>query len=71
MLESGRLPLDRIITHQLPLEQFEQGLELVADGTRSIKVSLIPSRTGAATAARHDPAPRRTATPADPRRRSP
>ncbi len=42
MLESGRLPLDRIITHQLPLEQFEQGLELVADGTRSIKVSLIP-----------------------------
>lgn len=71
MLESGRLPLDRIITHQLPLEQFEQGLELVADGTRSIKVSLIPSRTGAATAVPHDPAPRRTATPADPRRRSP
>jgi len=71
MLESGRLPLDRIITHQLPLEQFEQGLELVADGTRSIKVSLIPSRTGAATAVPHDPAPQRTATQADPRRRSP
>ncbi len=42
LLESGRLPLDRIITHQLPLTEFTQGLELVSDGTRSIKVSLIP-----------------------------
>lgn len=42
MIESGRLPLDRICTHQLPLAEFAEGLELVGDGTRSIKVSLIP-----------------------------
>ena len=42
MLESGELPMDRICTHQLPLGQFEEGLDLVADGTSSIKVSLIP-----------------------------
>jgi erythritol/L-threitol dehydrogenase len=43
MLESGRLPMDRICTHQLPLEEFQDGLDLVADGTESIKVSLLPS----------------------------
>ena len=42
MLESGRLPMDRICTHQLPLESFQEGLDLVADGRSSIKVSLIP-----------------------------
>jgi threonine dehydrogenase-like Zn-dependent dehydrogenase len=42
MLESGVLPMDQICTHQLPLEDFQQGLDLVADGTSSIKVSLIP-----------------------------
>ena len=42
MVESGRLPLDQICTHQLPLTEFQQGLDLVADGTKSIKVSLIP-----------------------------
>jgi len=42
MLESGVLPMDQICTHQLPLEDFQQGLDLVAAGTSSIKVSLIP-----------------------------
>ncbi len=42
MLDEGRLPMDRIVTHQLPLSQFADALEMVADGTRSIKVSLIP-----------------------------
>ena len=42
MIESGLLPLDEICTHQLPLRDFQQGLDLVADGTESIKVSLIP-----------------------------
>lgn len=42
MIESGNLPMDRICTHQLPLAQFQDGLDLVADGTSSIKVSLIP-----------------------------
>ena len=43
MLESGALPMDRICTHQLPLDQFQTGPDLVADGTKSIKVSLIPA----------------------------
>ena len=42
MLESGKLPLERIRTHQLPLSRFQEGLDLVADGTSSIKVSLMP-----------------------------
>jgi threonine dehydrogenase-like Zn-dependent dehydrogenase len=42
MLESGALPMDRICSHQLPLAQFQKGLDLVADGSISMKVSLIP-----------------------------
>jgi threonine dehydrogenase-like Zn-dependent dehydrogenase len=42
MIESGRLPLDRICSTQLPLAEFQQGLDMVADGSGSIKVSLIP-----------------------------
>ena len=42
MLEEGRLPMDRIVTHQLPLSEFKDGLDLVADGKSSVDVSLIP-----------------------------
>ena len=42
MIESDRLPLDRICGHQLPLADFQKGLDLVADSSKSIKVSLIP-----------------------------
>jgi len=42
MLESGALPMDRICSHQLPLARFQEGLDLVSDGSRSMKVSLIP-----------------------------
>ena len=41
MIESGRLPMDKICTHQLPLAEFQKGLDLVASGKESIKVSLI------------------------------
>jgi threonine dehydrogenase-like Zn-dependent dehydrogenase len=43
MLESGRLPMDQICSRQLPLERFQEGLDLVADGSSTIKVSLLPS----------------------------
>src|ERR1019366_9314028 len=43
MLESGTLPLDRICSHQLPLERFQEGLDLVADSRHSMKVSLVPA----------------------------
>jgi threonine dehydrogenase-like Zn-dependent dehydrogenase len=42
MIESGILPMERICTHQLPLAEFQKGLDLVASGKESIKVSLIP-----------------------------
>jgi len=40
MIESGLLPIDRIISHQLPIEEFATGLRLVADARKSVKVSL-------------------------------
>lgn len=40
LLESGRLPMDRIVSHQLALEEFAAGIELVAEGRRSVKVTL-------------------------------
>jgi threonine dehydrogenase-like Zn-dependent dehydrogenase len=43
MIESGVLPMDEICTHQLPLTDFQQGLDLVASGKESVKVSLIPA----------------------------
>ena len=43
MIESGVLPMDDICTHQLPLADFQKGLDLVASGKESVKVSLIPA----------------------------
>jgi threonine dehydrogenase-like Zn-dependent dehydrogenase len=42
MLEKGLLPMDQIITHQMPLAAFQEGIELVGAGDRSIKVTLQP-----------------------------
>jgi threonine dehydrogenase-like Zn-dependent dehydrogenase len=42
MIAAGRLPLDRIITHQLPLRDYQAGIDLVAAGDRSVKVTLMP-----------------------------
>ena len=42
MLEQGLLPMDKIITHQLPLASFHEGMALVASGKQSIKVMLTP-----------------------------
>jgi len=43
MIESGVLPMDRICSHQLPLAEFQRGLDLVASGNDSVKVSLFPA----------------------------
>ena len=40
MLEDGVLPMDGIVSHRLPIEEFASGLALVADGRESVKVSL-------------------------------
>ena len=42
MLEKGLLPMDRIVTLQFPLAEFQDGIDLVAKGDRSIKVTLTP-----------------------------
>jgi threonine dehydrogenase-like Zn-dependent dehydrogenase len=42
MLEQGLLPMDQIITHQLPLTDFQEGIDLVTSAKSSIKTTLIP-----------------------------
>ena len=42
MIADGRLPLDKIISHRLPLDDFETGIELGHRGTESLKVTLTP-----------------------------
>jgi threonine dehydrogenase-like Zn-dependent dehydrogenase len=42
MLAKGQLPMEQIVTHQLPLSSFQQGIDLVASGQSSVKVALMP-----------------------------
>ena len=42
MLSKGLLPMERIMTHQLPLSDFHAGMDMVAAGTESVKVALTP-----------------------------
>ena len=42
MLEKGLLPMEHIVTHQLPLAHFREGIDIVASGRSSIKVTLTP-----------------------------
>jgi 2-desacetyl-2-hydroxyethyl bacteriochlorophyllide A dehydrogenase len=41
-IAGGKLPTEGVVTHQLPLERYEEGFELVKNGTNSLKVVLIP-----------------------------
>jgi erythritol/L-threitol dehydrogenase len=42
MLAKGLLPMDQIVTHQLPLASFQDGINMVGQGDVSIKVALVP-----------------------------
>lgn len=42
MLQQGVLPMDKILSHALPLREFRKGMELAADGANSLKVTLEP-----------------------------
>jgi threonine dehydrogenase-like Zn-dependent dehydrogenase len=42
LIESGVLPMDQICSHQLPLAEFQRGLDLVSSGKESVKVTLLP-----------------------------
>jgi threonine dehydrogenase-like Zn-dependent dehydrogenase len=41
-ISDGTIAADKIVTHALPLAQFEQALELVHNQQESVKVMLIP-----------------------------
>ncbi len=44
MIEDGKLPMSDICTHQLRLDEFQKGLDLVADTAgSSVKVSILPN----------------------------
>eukprot|EP00668_Euglena_longa_P011550 GGOE01013957.1.p1 GENE.GGOE01013957.1~~GGOE01013957.1.p1 ORF type:complete len:369 (-),score=98.97 GGOE01013957.1:302-1357(-) len=43
LLAEKRLPVDKIITHRLPLENFEKGIQMVANSGESCKVVLTVS----------------------------
>jgi 2-desacetyl-2-hydroxyethyl bacteriochlorophyllide A dehydrogenase len=41
-IANGKLPTEGVVTHQLPLERFQEGFELVKSGRNSLKVVLVP-----------------------------
>ena len=42
MIESGALPMAEICSTQFPLSRFQEGLDLVSDSQKSVKVTLLP-----------------------------
>ena len=40
MVAKNRLPLEDIITHKFPLKEFDQGIKMVVNSEKSIKVML-------------------------------
>ena len=43
MIEQSRLPMDEIVTHRLPLTDYQKGIEMVISGLTSVKVTLEPA----------------------------
>jgi threonine dehydrogenase-like Zn-dependent dehydrogenase len=41
-ISDGRLPTRGVVTHQLPLEDYQKGLEMMKKGENSLKILLIP-----------------------------
>jgi erythritol/L-threitol dehydrogenase len=39
---TGRLPTAGVVTHQLPLEQYQEGFDMMKKGEKSLKILLIP-----------------------------
>ena len=42
MVSKKQLPLDDIITHKFPLKDYQKGIEMVLNSSKSIKVMLMP-----------------------------
>jgi threonine dehydrogenase-like Zn-dependent dehydrogenase len=41
-IADGRLPTEGVVTHTLPLKDFQKGFDLMKKGENSIKTILIP-----------------------------
>ncbi len=41
-IANGRLPTEGVVTHQLPLEEYQKGLDMMKKGEKSLKILLIP-----------------------------
>ena len=44
MVKKKELPLDKIITHKLPMEDVIEGVQMVLAGKDSVKVMLMPAK---------------------------
>ena len=42
MIQDGLLPMDEIVTHRLPLSDYQKGIDLVISGLTSVKVTIEP-----------------------------
>lgn len=42
MIANKQIPLEGIVTHTLPLKEFQAGFDMVVSGAASIKVVLLP-----------------------------
>jgi erythritol/L-threitol dehydrogenase len=42
MIDEGDLPMDEIVTHRLPLSDYQKGIDMVLSGLTSVKVTLEP-----------------------------
>lgn len=45
LIRAGRVPVNKLVTHKLPLEETAKGFKLVAEGKESIKVIIEPNGT--------------------------
>jgi Zn-dependent alcohol dehydrogenase len=41
MLRDGRIPADKLISHRMPLSQFDEGVKLARSG-KALKVVFLP-----------------------------
>ncbi len=44
LLRSGRIQVDRLVSHRLPLEEFQRGIEVIEQGIEDVKkVQILPN----------------------------
>ena len=41
-ISDGRLPTEGVVTHQLPLEEYQKGFDMMKKGDKSLKILLVP-----------------------------